>query len=146
VDRKTILLIDDEPGLIEALEDALVHEGHAVLKARTAEQALEVLKTQAVDLATVDIMMPPGKSLEARTTSHTAGLFVCQHIRREYPEIELFCLSVVSDPDIIRRLRKSGTRFLRKGETPLRTVLELIRSKLSGIAYSTDRERHRNPR
>ena len=35
---KTILLIDDEQGLLEALEDALTHEGHRVLKAYTGEE------------------------------------------------------------------------------------------------------------
>ena len=36
---------------------------------------------------------------------------------------------------------------LRKGETPLRTVLNLIRSRLTGVAYSTEsRGRERNER
>src|SRR5712664_3556940 len=69
VAQKTILLIDDEQGLIEALEDALVNEGYRVLRAFTGEEALGVLAREHVDLATVDIMLAPGPSLEPKTTS-----------------------------------------------------------------------------
>lgn len=135
--QKTILIIDDEIGFIEALEDALVFEGHNVLKAATAEEALRILKKEHVDLATVDIMMPPGPSLESQVASHRTGVALCLTIRKLYPNIAVFCISVVSDRDTIREVEKMGVRFLRKGETPLRTVLAMIRSKLTGLAYST---------
>ena len=139
--QKTVLLIDDEQGFLEALADALEHEGHRVLKAVTAEDALRVLKQETVHLATVDIMMPPGQSLENQTTSHDAGIMLCETITQQYPNLDVFCLSVVSDRDVIRRVQSLGVRFLRKGETPLRTVLNMIRSRLTGIAYSTERTR-----
>ena len=137
---KTILLIDDEQGLLEALEDALVHEGHRVLKAYTGEEALATLRSEKVDLATVDMMLPPGASLEAETTSQRTGLYLCRQIVKLYPHIDVFCLSVVNDPELIREVQSLGVRFLRKGETPLRTVLGMIRSRLTGIAYSSERD------
>ena len=140
VRQKTVLIIDDEQGLIEALEDALVSEGCRVLKAVTAEEALRILRTERIDLVTVDIMMPQGPSLESRVDSHSTGVFLCETIRRDYPKIDVFCLSVVGDPTTIRTIQSLGIRFLRKGETPLRTVLNMIRSRLTGIAYSTDRD------
>jgi two-component system response regulator FlrC len=138
--KKTILIVDDEQGLVEALEDALTYEGHIVLKASTAEQALQILKTQHVDLVTIDIMMPPGPSFEADIDSHKTGVFLCQTIKKQYPKLELFVLSVVSDIDTIRTIQKLGVTFLRKGEIPLRTVLDRIKAKLSGLAYSSDWE------
>ena len=51
---------------------------------------------------------------------------------------DVFCLSVVSDENAIRKIQSFGVKFLRKGETPLRTVLNMMRSRLTGIAYSTD--------
>lgn len=138
--KKTVLLIDDEQGFLEALSDALEFEGYQVYKAATAEEALRTLETETVHLATVDIMMPAGPRFEARVDSHLAGVFLCENIARKYPNIDLFCISVVSDPAIIRRVEKTGARFLRKGETPLRTVLNMIRSRLTGIAYSTERD------
>ncbi|MBI4288718.1 MAG: response regulator [Chloroflexi bacterium] len=144
--RKTVLLIDDELGFIEALEDALVYEGHAVLKASSAEDALQILRTAHVDLVTVDIMLPQGKSLESKVDSHRTGLMLCDTIRRSYPKIDVFCISVVTDIETIRIVEKLGVRFLRKGETPLRTVLDMIRSRLTGVAYSSDRLPHDRPR
>lgn len=143
---KTVLLIDDEQGFLEPLEDALVSEGYRVLKAFTGEEALELLARQHVDLATVDVMLPPGKSLESITTSHRTGVFLCQQIVKRYPNLDLFCLSVVNDPDIIREIQQLGVRFLRKGETPLSTVLAMMRSRLTGIAYSTERDSSKHRR
>ena len=142
--KKTILLIDDEPGFIEALEDALVHEGHRVLKAMTAEEGLDVLNREKVDLVTVDVMLPPGPSLQAVTTSQRAGLYLCQQIVKKYPNLDVFCLSVVNDPDLIREIQSLGVRFLRKGETPLATMLNMIRSRVTGLAYSSERDGHRH--
>ncbi len=142
--QKTVLIIDDEKGYIEALEDALVFEGYNILKATTAEEALRILKKERVDLATVDIMMPPGHSLESNVDSHRTGVILCRTIKKYYPKIDIFCISVVSDNKTILEVQRIGVRFLKKGETPLRTVLNMIRSKLTGIAYSTE-ERPRGP-
>jgi CheY-like chemotaxis protein len=141
VNQKTILLVDDEQMFLEPLEDALVHEGHRVLKARDVSTALEILEQHHVDLASIDIMLSPGAKLEGKVTSQQAGVYLCERIAREYPHVNAFCLSVVNDPETIRRIKRLGIPFLRKGETPLRTVLNLMRSRLTGIAYSTERDR-----
>lgn len=139
--QKTVLLVDDEQGFLEALADALEHEGHRVLKATTAEDALRILREQTVQLVTVDVMLSPGPSLESQTTSQDAGVWLCEKITKQYPQLDVFCLSVVSDLETIQKIESFGVRFLRKGETPLRTVLNMISSRLTGIAYSTDRRR-----
>lgn len=138
--RKTVLLIDDEQAYLEALADALEYDGHRVLKATTGEEALSILEKEQVDLATIDIMMPPGASIQKQTSSQETGIYLCELITRRYPNIDLFCLSVVSDPGVIRQIKRMRVQFLRKGETPLRTVLRMIQSRLSGIAYSTERD------
>ena len=141
--QKTILLVDDEQGLIEALEDALVSEGYRVLRAFTGEEALEILSREQVDLVTVDIMLPPGKSLESETISQRTGIYLIREISRRYPALDLFCLSVVSDADTVKEVQMLGVRFFRKGETPLITVLDMIRSRITGIAYSSERDGNR---
>ena len=139
--QKTVLLIDDDLGFQEPLADALEFEGFRVLKASTGEDALRILAREKVHLATVDIMMPPGKSLEGETSSHQTGILLCETITQDYPSLPLFCLSVVSDHDVICRIESLGVRFIRKRETRLRTVLTMINSRLTGIVYSTDRKR-----
>ncbi len=143
---KTVLLIDDEQGFLEPLADALEYEGHRVLKARSAEQALEILDREQVDLVTIDIMLDPGAQLADDIESHRTGIYLCQTIRSEFPHIDAFCISVVSDMKTIRMIERLGVRFLRKGETPLRTVLNMIRSRISGVAYDTSRDKKDQPR
>jgi DNA-binding response OmpR family regulator len=135
---KTVLLIDDEQGYLEPLSDALTSLGVRVLIARTASAGLQVLDKEHVDLVTVDIMMDPGPELADKVDSHSAGVFVCREIRRLHPDVSVFCLSVVNDSDTIRQIRDMGVWFLRKGETPLKTVLDRLRSSLTGVAFSTD--------
>ncbi|MFA6548672.1 MAG: response regulator [Candidatus Margulisiibacteriota bacterium] len=137
---KTILLIDDEQTFLEPLADALEYKGYRVLKARTAEDGLDILSREPVDLVTIDIMLDPGNSLSDVQSQHT-GIFLCEQIREKYPLLDAFCISVVSDKKTIDKIRSLGIRFLRKGETPLRTVLNMMQSMLTGIAYSTERDK-----
>jgi DNA-binding NarL/FixJ family response regulator len=137
----TILLIDDEQVFLEALADALESQGHRVVKARDAETALNLLAKYHFDLVTIDIMLDPGPSNKVESTE--TGLFLCREIRRLYPRLDAFCISVFSDRDIIRQVQSLRIRFLSKGDTPLRTVLSMLNSRLTGIAYSTERPSRR---
>lgn len=134
-----MLLVDDEQLFLEALEDALVFERHRVLKARDVSTALEILKKEHVDLITIDIMLSPGAALENTVNSQLAGVYLCEKVAKDYPLISAFCLSVVNDAKIIKRIRRTGIPFLRKGETPLRTVLSMINVRLAGIDDSQNR-------
>lgn len=138
---KTILLIDDEQSFLEPLAEALEFAGHRVFKARTADEAFDFLNSEHVDLVTIDIMLDPGVECGDEVDSHRTGLYLCEEIKKYWPEIDAFCISVVSDMQVIKKVESLGIRFLRKGETPLRTVLNMFRSRLTGIAYSTERDR-----
>ncbi len=138
--KKTVLLIDDEQSFLEPLSDALEFEGYRVLKARTAEEAFDFLEQEHIDLVTIDIMLDPGDAFIDEVDSRNTGLYLCEEIKREWPKIDAFCISVVSDMKIIRQIESLGIRFLRKGETPLRTVLNMLRSRLPGIVYSTEHD------
>jgi len=141
VNTKTILLIDDEQALLEPLAEALEFEGYRVLKARTADEAFVFLNTEPIDLVTIDIMLDPGVECGDDVDSHKTGLYLCGEVKKYWPEIDAFCISVVSDMRVIKQVESLGIRFLRKGETPLRTVLNMFRSRLTGVAYSTERDR-----
>jgi DNA-binding response OmpR family regulator len=144
VSQKTVLLVDDEQAFLEALEDALIHEGFRVLKARDVSTALDILERERIDVVTIDVMLSPGAGLEGIVDSQHAGIYLCKRITKEYPHLDAFCLSVVNDLQTIAQIQRLGIRFLRKGETPLRTVLSMIRSRLTGVAYSTERRRGHN--
>lgn len=132
--RKTILLVDDEQMFIEGLADALEAEGHRVLKARSGAEALRILGGEAVDLVTVDVMMPFDE-MGSGVTSDRGGIKVMEEIRQRWRDMDLLCISVVNDASTIARVNALGARFLRKGETSLEVVLRMIRSRLTGFAY-----------
>jgi hypothetical protein len=58
---------------------------------------------------------------------------------KNFPALHVFSLSVLNDRNTLDEIQKLGVRCLRKGETPLKTVIDMIRSRLTGVAYSTDK-------
>ena len=67
-----ILIVDDEPDILEFLRYSLEKEGFAVSEARDGHQALEVARREDPDLIVLDIMMP---GLD--------GVEVCRRLRAE---------------------------------------------------------------
>jgi len=57
---QTILLADDEPSLLEVIQQALEIIGYRVLTAKNGQEALEVFKAHSdvIDLALLDVVMP----------------------------------------------------------------------------------------
>ena len=57
--RKKILVIDDEPSIVELLTYNLRKEGYDVLKAYSAEEAFEIAERESnIDLFVIDVMLP----------------------------------------------------------------------------------------
>lgn len=55
---KTILLVDDEPSIVESLAELLDFEGFRVLTATNGRDGLTVFEAEPLDLLLVDYMMP----------------------------------------------------------------------------------------
>ncbi|MDI3472732.1 MAG: hypothetical protein PWQ20_195 [Thermotogaceae bacterium] len=71
--KKKILVIDDEPSIVELLVYNLKKEGYDVLKAYNAEEALEIAdKESDIDLFVIDVMLPnmDGFELARNLKSH----------------------------------------------------------------------------
>jgi DNA-binding response OmpR family regulator len=56
--HETILVVDDEPAIIQVVRDRLTREGFIVRSARTGEQALALVSEDAPDLIILDLMLP----------------------------------------------------------------------------------------
>lgn len=67
----TVLLVEDEPSFVEALQIGLSREGFNVVVARDGEEALTVFAAQAPDLILLDVMLPK-----------ISGIDVCREIRK----------------------------------------------------------------
>jgi DNA-binding response OmpR family regulator len=55
---KTILLIDDDPDIVQAMRTILERAGYRVLAAHDGNAGLAVAEREAPDLVVVDMMMP----------------------------------------------------------------------------------------
>lgn len=59
-----ILIVDDDPGIRSSMSDFIEFAGYKSLKAESAFEAIEILKTNQVDVVVTDIMMPGMNGLE----------------------------------------------------------------------------------
>lgn len=55
---KKIMIVDDDPEIIEFLKTVFTDNGYAVCTASDGDAALEVLKAEKPDLITLDLEMP----------------------------------------------------------------------------------------
>ena len=67
---RKILIADDEPNIVTALEFLLQKNGYEVLIARNGDAALELVESHKPDLVLLDVMMPV-----------KSGYEVCQRMR-----------------------------------------------------------------
>lgn len=78
---KKILLVDDEPELLDMVANILTAEGYQKLKtAKTVNEALKICKEWKPDLAVLDVMLPDGDGFsllkQIRTFSDIPVLFL----------------------------------------------------------------------
>ncbi|MEK7789568.1 MAG: ATP-binding protein [Planctomycetota bacterium] len=65
------LIIDDDPGAIQIMEDALRAEGVAVVKASNGRDGIEAARRQPPDFIVLDLMMPGMSGFEAADALHS---------------------------------------------------------------------------
>ena len=67
-----ILIIDDDPGIREGCRRALAPQGFSVQTAENGDEGLQIIETDGIDLALIDVMMPGigGLELIARIHQH----------------------------------------------------------------------------
>ncbi len=56
--KKTILVVEDEPGILETIQIYLIQKGFNVLAANNGVQGMVYIENNAIDLVCLDIMMP----------------------------------------------------------------------------------------
>src|SRR3989449_7344658 len=89
--RQGILVVDDDVGIRENIADLLATEDYHVVSAGDADEAMQVLETEEIDLLLTDFQMPGRNGVElieaARKANHpipailmTAYLYVYEQI------------------------------------------------------------------
>ncbi len=55
---KTVLLVDDEPGMLETLEDIFSAAGYEVITRTDGDSALDAIRAGGFDVVVMDVRMP----------------------------------------------------------------------------------------
>lgn len=79
---KTILVVDDEVFIRTYLKQLLARDGHTMLVAGNAEEALEIVHSNNLDLVISDIVMPG-----------VCGTDLAKAISREKPSVKILLMS-----------------------------------------------------
>ena len=94
---ETILVVDDDPYIQQALEDRLASLGHGVLVSADGKEALEIVERERPQLVLLDIEIPGMK-----------GLDVLKEIRRRELDIPVIMITAYGSIDMAVQAMKEG--------------------------------------
>jgi DNA-binding response OmpR family regulator len=118
MEKYTVLVVDDEKEIRDAIEIYLKNEGVRVLKAKDGVEALEMLHENQVHLILLDVMMPRLDGISAT------------HRIREEKNIPIIILSAKSeDTDKILGLQVGADDYVTKPFNPMELVAR-VKSQL----------------
>jgi two-component system, OmpR family, response regulator ResD len=109
LDKKTVLIVDDEKNIRILLKDFLEKEGFSVFEAQDGRQALEVFneKNEELDLVLLDVMLP-----------ELDGWTVCREIRKQ-SKVPIVMLTARSeDFDEVHGLEIGADDYVKKPIKP----------------------------
>src|SRR3990172_2241153 len=102
-ERSTILVVDDERGPRESLR-MILSPRFEVVPARSGSEALELLRSRAVDLVTLDLNMPGMRGDELMRSIHD-----------EFPQIPMVVITGCGSIETaVEGLRNGGSDYLQK--------------------------------
>ena len=117
--RESILIVDDEPALLELIYEVLSEKNYQVFCAERAEQALEILETEDIDLLITDIIMPD-----------MDGYALAAIVQQKYPDIKIQLASGFSGKDHAGQIGKNIAQNLLQKPYNADTLLRKIRALL----------------
>jgi len=115
---KTILVVDDEPKIVELARDYLAHAGYAVATAADGPSALEIVRRQHPDLVVLDLGLP---GLD--------GLDVIRQIRRDSPLPVIVLTARDDEVDRVLGLELGADDYVTKPFSP-RELVARVRAVL----------------
>ena len=122
--NEKILIIDDEADILLILENILTEEGYYVVCASGGDEALELFKSESVDLVITDMSMPK-----------MDGLSVMRRLKKMDEDIEVIILTAFADlENVIQAFRDKGaydylTKPLENIDALLITVCKALESR-----------------
>ncbi len=111
MDKERVLIVDDDPEMLNLLQALLESRGFAVYTASNGEMALHLLPQVAPDLVILDVLMPGLNGKE-----------VCQRIRRHSSVPILFLTAVGEVDSVVDGLNRGADDYMTKPFHPSELV------------------------
>ncbi len=103
-----ILLVDDEPNIIQLARMYLEREGYRIISAADGKEALDAIRVKKPNLVVLDVMLP-----------EMDGLEVCKRLRREKNNVPVIMLTARDDDiDKILGLELGADDYMTKPFNP----------------------------
>ena len=120
---KKILLVDDEPEILEICRDYLKASGYDVVTAKDGVQGLAAFRREKPDLIVLDLMLP-----------EMDGLDVCRAIRRESNVPVIMLTARVEETDKLVGLEIGADDYMTKPFSPRELVarVRVVLRRVSG--------------
>lgn len=106
-----ILIIDDEPNILDIVEAYLSAQKYQVMRAETGKEALAIFQSFRPDLLVLDLMLPD-----------MTGLEICGEIRKHSHVPIIMLTAKSSENDILTGLRMGADDYLVKPFSPKELV------------------------
>ncbi|HTW96208.1 MAG TPA: response regulator [Candidatus Methylomirabilis sp.] len=120
--ERTILVVEDEPALAEAVSIKLKKEGFKCLLAFSGEEGLQILKKEKPDLIWLDLLMPG-----------MGGFAFLEKVRQQpkWRDLPVVIVSVSGSPEKIRRAFELNViDYLQKSQYRLGDIVGNVREFL----------------
>jgi DNA-binding response OmpR family regulator len=103
--KKTILVIDDTEGILEAVDDILTLEGYSVMTAFDEDEAHKIITTKTKpNLILLDVLL-----------SGQDGRIVATHLKKDKATQHIPIIMMSAHPDVVKTIDECGAEdFLAK--------------------------------
>lgn len=119
---KTILIVEDEADLREALSTALAYEGYRVVQAKDGAEGVEKAIAERPNLMLLDIVMPEKDGLEVLKELKE---------KEEVKDTKIIVMTVLDDLEKIAEVVESGgDEYIVKTDITLEGIIQKVRSSL----------------
>jgi DNA-binding response OmpR family regulator len=119
VATSTILVVDDNKGVLEFLVLLLTKHGLDAIPASSAKECLEIVQSRPVDLIILDVMMPV-----------MDGLQVCRELKKIVPSVPIILLTARDDMETRAAAMDHGVSEFIAKPVNNRDLLARIRTQL----------------
>ena len=122
MEKKKILIIEDETDLREAIKTALSYERFAVCTAKDGEEGIAVALREKPDLIILDLLMPK-----------VDGLGVLRALRADEwgKDVKVIVMTALDDMEKISEVVDAGgDEYIVKTDVSLNTVVDKVKKKL----------------